>query len=94
MKIKLKKPVCHNEVFWNAGAVIEAEKNWAQFAVGIGDAELAGDEDELTPLPELAPERKSLETEAMEKAATSIVQAVAKAATGEGKGRKAKDDLV
>ena len=29
MKIILKKPVCHNEVFWGAGSVIEAEKNWA-----------------------------------------------------------------
>lgn len=90
MKVILKKPVCHADVFWNAGSVIEAEKNWAAFAVGAGDAIEAPKDAELTPPPEAGPERQSIETAAMEKAAASIVQAVAKASTRKAKGS---DDL-
>lgn len=81
MKIILKKPVCHADHFWNAGAVIEAEPNFAKFAVGAGDAEIAPKDAELSPFPDSGPVRRSLETDAMEKAAASIVQAVAKAAS-------------
>lgn len=91
MKIILKKPVCHNEVFWGAGSVIEAEKNWAAFALGVGDAVEAPKDAELTPVPDLGPARRSIETDAMEKAATAIVTAVAKASTRKSKD---KDDLV
>ena len=87
MKIILKKPVAHADVFWNAGAVIEAEKNFAVFSIGVGDAVEAPKDAELTPAPDMGPVRKSLETDAMEKAAASIVQAVAKAST-----RKVKTD--
>lgn len=90
MKIILKKPVCHADVFWPTGAVIEAEKNWAAFAVGVGDAAEAPRDAELTPAPAIGPERQSIETAAMEKAAASIVQAVAKASTRKSKGS---DDL-
>jgi hypothetical protein len=85
MKIILKKPVCHNEVFWAAGSVIEAEKNWAAYALGVGDAVEAPADAELSVVPDLGPARQSIETVAMEKAATAIVTAVAKAATGGGK---------
>ena len=81
MKIILKKPVCHNEVFWGAGSVIEAEKNWAAYALGVGDAVEAPADAELSVVPDLGPARQSIETVAMEKAATAIVTAVAKAAT-------------
>jgi hypothetical protein len=91
MKIKLKKSVCHDNHFWEAGSVIEAEKNFAAFTVGCGDAVEAGKDEPLSPIPEAGPARRSLESDAMEKAAASIVQAVAKAATGGKKG--AKDDL-
>lgn len=90
MKIILKKPVSHGDVFWNAGSVIEAEKNFAVFTIGIGDAEEAPKDAVLTPVPDMGPERKSLETDAMEKAATAIVTAVAKASTRKSKGA---DDL-
>ena len=87
MKIILKKPVCHNEVFWAAGSVIEAEKNWAAFALGVGDAIEAPKDAELSVVPDLGPARRSIETDAMEKAAASIVTAVAKAASrSKGKG--------
>lgn len=89
MKIILKKPVCHNEVFWAAGSVIEAEKNWAAFALGVGDAIEAPMDADLSIVPDVGPARRSIETEAMEKAAASIVTAVAKAATG---GKKASKD--
>jgi hypothetical protein len=89
MKITLKKPVCHNEVFWAAGSVIEAEKNWAAFAVGVGDAVEAPKDAELSAVPDLGPARQSVESMAMEKAAASIVTAVAKAATA---GKKASKD--
>lgn len=89
MKIILKKPVCHNEVFWGVGSVIEAEKNWAAFALGVGDAVEAPNDAELTPVPDLGPARQSIETVAMEKAATAIVTAVAKASAG---GKKASKD--
>ena len=85
MKITLKKPVCHNEVFWAAGSVIEAEKNWSAYALGVGDAVEAPADAELSVVPDLGPARQSIETVAMEKAATAIVTAVAKAATGGGK---------
>ena len=91
MKIILKKPVCHNDVFWGVGSVIEAEKNWAAYAVGVGDAVEAPKDAELSAAPDLGPARRSIETDAMEKAAASIVTAVAKAAS-RGKS-KDKDDL-
>lgn len=87
MKILLKKPMCHNEVFWAAGSVIEAEKNFAVFSVGVGDAVEAPKDAELSPFPELGPPRQSIETVAMEKAAASIVSAVAKAATSGKRGK-------
>lgn len=90
MKIILKKPVCYNDVFWGVGSVLEAERNWATFAVGVGDAVEAPADAELTPVPDLGPPRQSLETVAMEKAATAIVTAVAKASTRK---TKAADDL-
>jgi len=93
MKIILKKPMCHNDVFWNAGAVIEAEKNFAAFAIGVGDAEEAPKDAEMSPMPDPGPVRRSIETDAMEKAAASIVQAVAKAATGGRKGKGADDGV-
>ena len=40
----------------------------------------AGKDEPLSPLPDAAPVRRSLEADAMEKAAASIVTAVAKAA--------------
>ena len=80
MKIKLKKSVAHNDHFWEAGSVIEAESNFAAFTVGCGDAVEAGKDEPLSPLPDAAPVRRSLEADAMEKAAASIVTAVAKAA--------------
>ena len=79
MKIKLKKAVYHGDAFWDVGAVIEAEKNFATFTVGCGDAVEAGKDEELSPRPDAGPERRTLETVAMEKAAASIVTAVAKA---------------
>ena len=91
MKITLKKPVCHNEVFWGAGSVIEAEKNWAAFAVGVGDAVEAPADAELSVAPDLGPARQSIETVAMEKAATAIVTAVAKASAGGKKSSKDAD---
>lgn len=90
MKITLKKPVCYNDVFWGVGSVIVAEKNWAAFAIGVGDAVEAPADADLTPVPDLGPPRQSLETVAMEKAATAIVTAVAKASTRKSKGA---DDL-
>lgn len=87
MKIKLKKSVAHNDHFWEVGSVIEAEKNFATYAIGVGDAVEAGKDDALSPIPDKGPERRSLETDAMEKAAASIVTAVAKAAK-----KSAKDD--
>lgn len=90
MKIKLKKPMTHGDQFWNAGAVIEAEKNFAVYAIGVGDAEEASKDAELSPIPDPGPARRSIETDAMEKAAASIVTAVAKAARG---GKKGADDL-
>ena len=90
MKVILKKPVCHNDVFWGVGSVIEAEKNWAAFAIGVGDATEAPKDAELSPVPDIGPPRQSIETAAMEKAATAIVTAVAKASTRKAKGA---DDL-
>lgn len=90
MKVILKKPATHNDVFWGAGSVIEAETNWAQFAIGVGDAVEAPKDAELSPIPDLGPPRQSIETAAMEKAATAIVTAVAKASTRKAKGA---DDL-
>ena len=86
MKIKLKKSVAHNDHFWEAGSVIEAEENFARYQIGIGDAEAAGKDDVLTQAPEAGPVRRSLEADAMEKAAASIVTAVARAARKPGKG--------
>lgn len=87
MKIIIKKPVAHNDVFWGVGSVIEAEKNFAVFSIGAGDAVEAPKDAELSPVPDMGPERQSLETMAMEKAATAIVTAVTKAS-----GRKSKGD--
>ena len=91
MKVILKKPNCYADVFWGAGSVIEVDKNWAQFAVGVGDAIEAPADAELSPVPDLGPPRQSIETAAMEKAATAIVTAVAKASTR--KSSKGSDDL-
>jgi hypothetical protein len=82
MKITLKKAVCHDDAFWNVGSTIEAEKNFATYLVGLGDAVEAAKDEPLSPRPDSGPERRSLETVAMEKAAASIVGAVAKAAGG------------
>ncbi len=90
MKVILKKPNCYADVFWGVGSVIEADKNWAAFAIGVGDAVEAPADAELSPVPDLGPPRQSIETAAMEKAATAIVTAVAKASTRKGKGA---DDL-
>lgn len=90
MKIILKKPMCHGDVFWGTGSVIEAEKNFALYAVGVGDAVEAPKDAELSVAPDLGPARRSIETDAMEKAATAIVTAVAKASTRKSKD---KDDL-
>jgi len=90
MKVILKKPNCYADVFWNVGSVIEVEKNWAAFAIGVGDAVEAPADAELSPVPDLGPPRQSIETAAMEKAATAIVTAVAKASTRKSKGS---DDL-
>jgi hypothetical protein len=79
MKIKFKKSMTHNDHFWEVGSVIEAEKNFAAYVVGIGDAVEAGKDEALSPIPEKGPERRSLEADAMEKAAASIVTAVARA---------------
>lgn len=89
MKVILKKPATHGDVFWGAGSVIEAEKNWAAFAIGVGDAVEATNDAELTPVPDLGPPRQSIETAAMEKAATAIVTAVAKASTRKSKSEDA-----
>lgn len=89
MKIKLKKSVSHNDHFWEAGSVIEAEANFAAFTVGCGDAVEAGKDDELSPVPAAGPVRRSLESDAMEKAAASIVTAVAQAARRGSKGADA-----
>lgn len=90
MKIIAKKPFCYADSYWGQGAIVEVEKNTADYFVGMGIAALAPKDAELSPVPEIGPERRTLETVAMEKAAASIVSAVAKAATGKGKG---KDDL-
>ena len=81
MKIVLNTSVAHNDVFWNRGACIEAEEKWAKFHVGIGDARLATADDVLSSPPDPGPARRSIETDAMEKAAASIAMAVAKASS-------------
>ena len=90
MKVILKKPNCYGDVFWGVGSVIEVDKNWAAFAIGVGDATEAPADVEISPVPEMGPPRQSIETAAMEKAATAIVTAVAKASTRKSKGA---DDL-
>lgn len=86
MKVILKRPNCYADVFWGVGSVIEVDKNWAAFAVGVGDAVEAPKDAELSPVPDMGPPRQSIETAAMEKAATAIVTAVAKASRGKAKG--------
>lgn len=80
MKVVNKKPICYNDSFWNAGSVIEIEKNTAEYFIGMGTCVPAPKDAELSEVPDTGPERQSLETVAMEKAAASIVNAVAKAA--------------
>jgi hypothetical protein len=77
MKYLAKKPLCYADSFWGAGSIIEVEKNTADYMVGMGILAIADKDAELTPKPDYGPARQSLETVAMEKAAASIVKAVA-----------------
>jgi hypothetical protein len=79
MRIKNKKPVCYADVFWNAGNVFDVDNNTGEYFVAMHIADSVPASTELSPLPDSGPERQSLETKAMEKAAASIVKAVAEA---------------
>jgi hypothetical protein len=69
VRIRLKNTVLgEDDQIYTPGSVIEVEDNRAKFLVGMGDAEKAGDKDEISPPPPPPPSRSSIEERAIKAA--------------------------
>jgi hypothetical protein len=62
MKVILKKAVIVYDVFYNPGTCVHAEDNWAKYALGLGDAAMADEDDEAVNTVPVAPEKPAKKT--------------------------------
>lgn len=85
MKIIVKKSFCYGDAFWPVGAVVDVDRNTGVYLIGTYVADEAPNDAQPSERPDPGPARRSLESDAMEKAATAIVTAVAKASTRKSK---------
>jgi hypothetical protein len=75
MRIKVKTATLgDDDQIYNPGSVIEVHDDRAKYFIGMGDAEKAGDKDEVTPPPPPLPTRASIEERAIKAAVQEAIK--------------------